>query len=204
MAVLDFPPILAQSAVWGPLSNTNTHRSPLTQGAQTQELPGALWSASLSFNTLNQTKRRALQVFLLRLRGEAGRFYLGDPLGKEPIGPAGGAPAVDGGAQDGTSLVIKNAAPSVTGWMIAGDYFAFDTGVGREMKQLVEDADTDGTGATTLVFEPPIRNAPADSTLLMVRNATCVMKLADDKQALMRYRRGPFGSVTLNIEEAYF
>lgn len=50
-----------------------------------------------------------------------------------------------------------------------------------ELHMLVSDANSNGSGAATLTFEPPLRTAASGA--LTVTNATCTMRLASPDQA---------------------
>ena len=50
--------------------------------------------------------------------------------------------------------------------MRVGDYVAWDTSVGRELKLITADVTSDGGGAATLSFAPAIRIGPADDDLV--------------------------------------
>ena len=56
-------------------SNTSAFVSPYARSAQTQELPGQLFTLALGFPPLNMDKAGQARALLARLRGQAGRFY---------------------------------------------------------------------------------------------------------------------------------
>lgn len=73
------------------ISNTQSFSSPLTGATQTLDLPGSKWRAS--FNLPVQVGREDLtgewQAFLVRLRGQSGRFKAYDPAKRIPRGAVG-------------------------------------------------------------------------------------------------------------------
>jgi len=166
---------------FGLSSNTQAFNSIFTKATQTEEWPGAKWSVTYNLPPMTAKQAGAWKSFLVKLRGQAGRFYGFDPdyAVHGPQGSPSGAPLVAGAGQTGTTL-------STDGWdadMVIfkeGDYFAFDTLYGRELKMITEDILSDGTGAADLVFEPPIRNAPDNNAPIIVDNPSCIMKLDDD------------------------
>ena len=206
MTVLDFPSITPSSAEFGLLSNTQSFVSPLAGTTQTLELPGARWRCKIEFEALSDAERRELSAFLTQLRGQAGRFYYGDP-GYQVAGPAGvatGTPLVNGASQSGTSLVTDGWTASTTDILKAGDYVSFDTSAGRELHMLVAGVNSDIGGAATLTFATPMRTPPADNTVISVAGASCIMRLVDDEQARWSVNRGPlFASVGLEMVEAF-
>lgn len=208
VTVLDFPSLNFASADFGLVSNTTSFTSPLSGTTQTLELPGAHWRGVLDYPPLNDADKRTLQVFLLKLRGAAGRFYFNDPIWKAAGGNDGagtGTPLVNGGSQIGTSLSVDGFAASVTGILKSGDYFSFDTTLGRELKMLTADVDSDGSGNATLTFEPPIRNAPADNAAIEVSNPTTIFRLANDEQVKWAFAGGNiYTGFQLDVVEAFF
>lgn len=153
---------------------------------ETIETPLGLWIASITGPKIKGAELRAWQGFFRQLRGRAGRFYLGDPDHMTPRGTAGGSPLVDGGAQTGNTLLLKGAGLSEPLWLGAGDYFHFDTPTGkRELHALTADAASDGTGAVTVTFEPPLRESPAADAVIVTTNPTAVMMLTADDEGLI-------------------
>jgi len=176
-------PTLSRSAppelVWGLRSNTQTFESPLSGAVQTLEMPGARWVVSFSMPSLNSADAATLRAFLVRLRGEAGRFYLHNMAQARPRGVATGTPLVNGAGQTGTSLATDGWTPSQAGILKAGDFI----GVGGELKMVVQDCDSDATGAATIVFEPPLRASPADNAALVTNKPTAIFKLDESRSA---------------------
>ena len=182
-----------------PAFKTLQFESPFTGASQTLEFPACTWQASLVFRNLPREKQRDLEVFLLQLRGAAGRVKLGDHVWRQPRGLAGGAPVVDGANQTGGLLKIRGCTPSQN-FLMVGDYIT----VNNELKRLTADADADMNGKATLRFEPMLRHSPPDGKAVVVRNTYAVMRLVDDKQ--LKNRRVPmFGSQTVSlVEDIYF
>lgn len=161
------------------ISNTQVFRSPLNGGAQTLELPGARWACAVQYPPMQRAEAAAIQAFLVKLRGQAGRFYIGDASAITPRGTATGTPLVNGASQTGGQLITDGWSNGVTGILKAGDYLSFDTSVGRELKLVTADANSDGSGNATFSIEPPLRNSPADNAAITVSSPTCIMMLAD-------------------------
>jgi hypothetical protein len=167
---------------FGLRSNTQTFESPLNRSAQTLELAGARWQTEVVLPPLvaNSDDAAAWLAFLVKLRGQAGRFYLGDASRPSPRGVGTGTPLVAGAGATGTTLPSDGWTPSQTGILKAGDYIAFDGGATRELHLVVADANSDGGGAATLTIEPPIRIAPADNASIYVAPAQGVFRMAED------------------------
>lgn len=174
--------------------NTRAFTSPFNQATQTLELTGARWAATYTTPMLTRAQRAELQAFLIKLRGRANTFYAYDPDGKTPRGVMSGTPLVKGAGQTGNSLNIDGCTNSITGWGKAGDYFT----VNGELKMLTADCNTNGSGETTLVFEPSLRSAPADNAVITVSTATCEMMLVDDNQAQWDSDENKLSSITFS------
>lgn len=79
---MPFPAIRRPSEVsWRLRAMTQIHRSPLDGSTQTLRQPGEAWVGTMAWPTLGDDDRRALQAFLARLGGRAGRFWYGPPDG---------------------------------------------------------------------------------------------------------------------------
>ncbi len=178
MATITLPSgIRFASSLFGLRSNTQIFVSPLNQATQRVELAGAKWVVTYNLTLHKRSEIAELQAFLLKLRGQANTFFGFDPDAKVARGTATGTPKVIGNDQTGTSLNTDGWTPSITGILKAGDYFSVNT----ELKQMVQDVNSDGGGASTLVFEPPIRNAPVDNADIGVSQASATMRLAGDE-----------------------
>lgn len=174
MTILAFPAVVPQACDFRLSSNTQVFTSPLNRATQTTELPGALWMANLTFTDLTRTQAALLEVFLVRLRGQAGRFYLHDHSHPDSFGVATGTPVVYGAGQTGASLITSGWTPSTAGILKARDYFQ----VGNKLRMLVEDATSDANGRTTLVFDRPLTAAPTNGGALTVVKPCAVMMLS--------------------------
>ncbi len=194
MPILTFPNVVPSAESWVPVFNTQSFESDLNGIMQTAELPGAKWSASLTFTNLNKSEIKALRGFLVALRGRAGRFYLSPTDSASSLTPVG---SVNGASQTGGTLVTD-------GWGInstvlqAGDWF----GVNDELKMLSEDAVTDGSGNCTLIFSPNLNDSPPNSDPLTVNRPACVMRLVNDSQAQFQLSQANVYSVTFDCIEA--
>jgi hypothetical protein len=165
---------------FGLVTNTQRFESPLTKNVQRVLLAGSRWQLDGTLPAMNRDQMGLWQAFFLQLEGSANTFWGFDPDGKNPRGPAGGTPLVNGGSQTGSSLIIDGATPSVNGWLLPGDYFS----VNSELKMVTSAVNTDGSGNATINFKPALRSSPSDDAALTVRDAACTMILTDDMQAM--------------------
>lgn len=180
MTTYAFPSALRAPARvrWELMANTQTFVSPLTGAVQTLEIPGARWRFAAQWGSFDAADGALMRAFLAKLRGQANRFTC-SPWGHEtPRGAGGGTPLVKGGSQTGATLAIDGGPTSITGWLLAGDYFT----VNGELKILTADASTDGSGEATLTFEPPLRTSPADNAPLTIAAPTATFIVRDATQ----------------------
>lgn len=138
------------------------------------------WSFSVAFTRLTREKFAPVWAFVRAQRGQYGSFTIVLPDLATPRGVATGSPLVNGGSQSGATLNISGCTPSITAWMKAGDIFKL---AGHsKVYQLTADANSNGSGLTTLTFEPPLFATPATGEALTVINVPFTAMLASDVQ----------------------
>lgn len=157
-------------------TNTQTFESPLNRNAQRVELGGQRWRANWTLPPMTKANAAPWIAFFMKLKGQVNTFTASDPDWQTNLGAWSGTPLVNGAGQTGNSLIIDGCTNSITGWGKAGDYF----NVASSLHRLTADCNTNGSGQTTLVFEPPAYVAPADNAAITVNPATIEMRLIDD------------------------
>lgn len=163
------------SLEWSLVSNTQTFSSPLSGSVQTMEMPGARWKFTFPMDSLLADDAALLRAWLVRLRGQSGRFYMHNMAHPLPRGVGGGAPVISGAGQSGISLVTSGWPAGAT-ILKAGDFFE----VNSELKMVVSDAVSNGSGVATLTFEPPLRNSPANGAVITTNKPKGIFKLDED------------------------
>lgn len=192
---------------WHLEANTAAFVSPFTRAAQTVELAGARWVCDMTFPQMTEARWRPYHVWLAKMRGQAGRVYFGPPHYTGSTAPtwtpdpsatmcdsdvitcdsatvtcdecalsAWGSPVIAGSGQRGYSVRTSGWVNDIT-VLMAGDYFSYDTSVGRTLHMVVEDATSDGHGIARITVEPPIRTSPDDATEIETQTPTCIMAL---------------------------
>ena len=184
------------SVTWGVRANTQVMVSPLNGSVQTLELPGARWIAQLAFPPMAEAAAAALQVWLMRLRGQANRASLYNHARQMPRGTAVGTPLVNGAAQTGSSLITDGWTAAAT--LLAGDFFS----VNSELKMVTADATADGGGNMTISFEPPLRSSPANNAALTTSKPTALFIL-QEPETRWTTRPGKITSLDLSFVEAF-
>lgn len=156
-------------------------QSPFTLEEQAFKWQGEAWSVDFMMPPF---KSRAIASqwisFALKLRGQFGTFYLGDPSARIPQGVGTGTPVVDGINQNGNTLLTRGWTSGVTGILLAGDYIQIGTGTNSRLHMVTADANSDGSGDAALSIEPALRYSPADGTAINVNNPVGVFRLTEN------------------------
>lgn len=163
------------------------------------------WMTALQMAEMTEPQWRRWSAFVANLAGASGLFLYTPTHAPLPqFGLPGGTPVVAGADQDGRQLAT-DGWPADTTVLRVGDFFCFDNLAGiRELKILTADAVSDGAGAATLTFEPPVRRSPADGAAITVDGPSCAMRAADDEQGgLSITRRRRIGTSSFKIIESF-
>lgn len=161
-------------------------RSPFTYTQQVYRHQGQAWEADITLPPMKQSEAETWVAFLLRLRGSYGTFTMGDPLAATPRGSASstaGTPVVAGGSQTGDFLDIDGLPTGVSGYLLAGDYIQLGSGSSATLHKVLEDVDSDVSGAATLNLFPGVRTAPSDGATVTVSNCVGNFRLNDNAQS---------------------
>lgn len=171
---LNFPNLKSPKRVRLYSANTvGVARSPYTHKTQVQAFSGQSWLADVTMPEMMREDAEAYNAFLLALQGQEGTFYLGDTLGRQPRGNAGGSPKVKGAGQVGNSIVTDGWAENVTGILLKGDYVQIGTG----LHKMLNDADTNGSGEATLDLWPRMAQPTTDNETIVTENCVGIFRL---------------------------
>jgi hypothetical protein len=122
-----------------------------------------------------------INAFILKQRSQLESFQYVPPTISAPLGVATGTIAVNGAISAGaTSCSIDGMANSTTGVFKAGDYFRFTNQ--NKVYMVMADVSSNGSGAGTLTFEPPLRSNVADNNVLIYSNVDFTVGLTGDIQ----------------------
>lgn len=122
--------------------------SPFTFDQQVYQHPGARWEMEVTLPPLSHAEARAMEAFIIGLKGRSGTFYFGHPLHNLT---ATVALTSDADARDEVLQASGDAIP-------AGNYFQ----LGDHLYILTEDFD----GSGDLTIQPPLRAAAVSATAL--------------------------------------
>jgi hypothetical protein len=185
-----------------PRSNVAVYASPFTGQQQVYQHPGQFLTCSIELPPMSRAEAAVFVAALLSLQGARGTFYFGDPAWKNPQGTATGTPLVKGAAQTGQDLITDGWTTTVTGILKAGDWIQIGTGDTRQLCMVLADANSNGSGDSTLSLFPRIRTAFADNTAILTANPTGIWRLADDGSFLQDVDSLTRG-IVLNAVEAF-
>lgn len=165
---------------WRLTNNDASFRGPFNNYVQDLGRPGAAFAFTVSWPVLDDDERIVMGVFLMRIK-KAGYRTKPPVYAYTPRGVLTGVPLVNGAGQSGLTLATDGWTHTVTKIAALGDFVTLATG---QLLRLTADANSDGGGAATLAFEPPLRAAPADNSAVTVADPRAVFKWATATEAL--------------------
>lgn len=201
MAIIDFPQdvIVPNSLNMNLRSNSKMYQSSFNMSTNTHRFPGAHWTATLNFDTLDNfstLELDVLQAFIWSLDGVSGRFRM--PMFGKRGAPASGIPVVNGQNQQGGLLSVRGLNPNEI-VLERGSYFQ----IGDEIKQVSEDIFSSDVGIATFRFHPWLRHSPDDGAPIITDRPTGVFRLADNDQGDFSLIEAYQGELSINITEAF-
>ena len=110
-------------------------------------------------------------------------------------------PFVNGDSQIGDTLVIDGCSPSVTGFLLPGDYIQLGNGAATQLYKVLTQVDTDATGGATLDIWPDLRSSPPDNDPVVVVNTKGRFRLKDNVQQWQINNISSYG-ITFDCVEA--
>lgn len=178
--VLNWPDGLLPNAFkWYLKSNGTSFTSPFTGSSQTVRWVGSSWKCTITMPSLDELEAIAMEALIFELDGIAGRVKLHD-FGRTPS-VVKGAPLVNGANQIGTILKTDGWTPS-TKVLKKGDYFT----VNNELKYVLDDVMSNGSGQANIRFAPQLRVQPPDNAHVEVSNPYAIFRLADNENGVDR------------------
>lgn len=162
--------ILPLEVEWGLNVPGAVFSNRLTGSIRTMSLPGATWVTRFAWDVLNHERSVEVEALILSLRGFTNRLVVHNLARPTPrgVGVGGNTPRVNGAGQTGASLNIDGLPASTNGIWLKGDMFS----VNGELKALVAAVNSNGSGQANILFEPPLRAAPADNTTILTDKPT--------------------------------
>jgi hypothetical protein len=163
-------------------SNQNTIVTTTASGRrQARQIDGQRFKLRVRFPVMTRAEFAPINAFIMKQRSQMESFQYVPPTIDDSLGVASGVISVNGAVSAGaTSCSIDGMANSTSGVFKAGDYFRF-TGQNK-VYMVMADVNSNGSGAGTLTFEPPLRSALSDNTVLIYSNVDFTVGLTGDVQ----------------------
>ena len=148
---------------------------------QARQIDGQRFAITLQFPNMTRAEFAPIQAFVMKQRSQLESFTVVPPTVKNALGVASTVISTNASVSAGaTTCTVDGMTTSTNGILKAGDYFIF---TGQEKVYMaVEDLDADGSGEGTLTFEPPLRSAVTDNTILVYDNVDFTVSLTNDIQ----------------------
>ena len=137
-----------------------------------------------------------MQAFIWECDGPVGTFYLPDYLYEQKTEPAT-HPKVAAASQTGKTLTTKDW-PVSTQVLSAGDYIE----VAGQMRGVVNDVVSDGTGLATINLSHRFYSTPALNDSVNYWNPKALFSLPDNRQGRRRTNSVMRSNFRLQVEEA--
>lgn len=178
-------------------------RSPFTFAGQAHEYAGKMWQADVTLPPMARADAERWVAWLVSLKGQLGTFYLGDPLATTPLGSGRDSDTVlvNGAVSSGNTIAIDSAPLSTTDFLKAGDYMQIGSGTSRQLFKVLNDVDTDGTGAATVDVWPNVRTSIADNASVTLESTQGVFRLASNETSWSVNQASLYG-ITFGAVEA--
>lgn len=195
---LDFPAVGIRDVEWAVEMARGHTESPFTFHRQVFRQTGERWRVKILFPPMKRETAAKLRSFLLKLDGNYGTFYFGDPFSTAPRGIAFGSPVIDGANQTGKVIQVKGFNANVTGILKESDRIQ----IGSRLHEVTRDTNTDGAGVAILDIWPRLRESPADLTPIVTNDPKGRFELATPSHPLYSVGiDGPWRFEALDIVE---
>ncbi|AXO88449.1 hypothetical protein DZC75_10735 [Pseudomonas parafulva] len=158
---------------WGVVYNNRAFTSSLTNAQQIASHPGAYWTCTLNFGVLYEEDERELTSLLGRLQGMFGTVNI--PSITRTRTDNIGAPVVASAVAQATRIQLRGMTAS-TRVFSRGDHIT----ILGEMFEVVENVDSDASGAATIQVNKRIRKTIPIGSAVEYRNPYCEMRRVDD------------------------
>jgi hypothetical protein len=163
-------------------SNQNTIVSTTVSGRrQARQIDGQRFRLTLRFPVMTRAEFAPILAFIMKQRSQLESFQYTPPTIDDALGSASTVISTNGAVSAGaTSCTIDGMTVSQSGVFKAGDFFRF---TGQEKVYMcVSDVSSNGSGAGTLTFEPPLRTAVSDNTIIIYDDVDFTVGLTGDIQ----------------------
>jgi hypothetical protein len=153
---------------------------------QVRRRGGQRWSFDVNFPPMTRSEFAPVYAFCIAQRGQYETFTFVPPVVSVPQGTATGTPLVNTAHTVGDTTIATDGWTTSTQILKAGDFIKFANH--SKVYMVVSDCSSDGTGAATLVIEPPLMAALSDNEAITANDVPFRVALTTDAQ---EYSAGP-------------
>lgn len=183
MPTIDWPDTNAmrpQSVEWSaPVLPEYQSTSIFNQATQSLVLGKAYYTVKLAIGPRRRSEVPDWEALIAQFSDTRNRVRFWDWRWESPRGSAGGTPLVKGAAQTGATINTDGWPASEDGVLMPGDY----VGLGTELRRVISQVDSDGSGEAAIVLDAPVRAAPADNLALTLTKPKALFICTTDKRA---------------------
>ena len=163
-------------------SNQNTIVTTTASGRrQARQIDGQKFKLTARFPVMTRAEFAPIKAFIMKQRSQLNSFTFIPPTISDSQGVASTIISTNASVSAGDiTCTVDNMTISTNGIFKAGDYFRFS---GQEKVYMaVADLNADGSGVGTLTFEPPLRIAVTDDTIIIYDDVDFTVGLTSDIQ----------------------
>ena len=176
-----FPTSPAPSSI-GIASDQATIVSTTVSGKrQARQIDGQKFKLTAKFPIMTRAEFAPIKAFIMKQRSQLNSFTFIPPTISDSQGVASTIISTNASVSAGDiTCTVDNMTISTNGIFKAGDYFRF---TGQEKVYMaVADLNADVSGEGTLTFEPPLRSAVTDDTIIIYNDVDFTVGLTGDIQ----------------------
>ena len=176
-----FPTSPAPSSI-GIASDQATIVSTTVSGKrQARQIDGQKFKLTAKFPIMTRAEFAPIKAFIMKQRSQLNSFTFIPPTISDSQGVASTIISTNASVSAGDiTCTVDNMTISTNGIFKAGDYFRF---TGQEKVYMaVADLNADVSGVGTLTFEPPLRIAVTDDTIIIYDDVDFTVGLTSDIQ----------------------
>ena len=148
---------------------------------QSRQIDGQKFKLTARFPIMTRAEFAPIKAFIMKQRSQLNSFTFIPPTVSDSQGVASTIISTNASVSAGDiTCTVDNMTISTNGIFKAGDYFRF---TGQEKVYMaVADLNADGSGVGTLTFEPPLRIAVTDNTIIIYDDVDFTVGLTSDIQ----------------------
>lgn len=163
-------------------SQQNTIVSTTASGRrQARQIDGQRFALTLRFPVMTRAEFAPILAFIMKQRSQLESFTYTPATMENTRGSAATVISVNGAHSAGdTTIDVDGMGNNLNGVLKAGDFIRF-TGQ-TKVYMVVEDLNSNGSGAGTITIEPPLRSSLSDNTVLIYNNVDFTVGLTSDIQ----------------------